>query len=456
MANVTKEKQVRRPWVLFLIFAAIIAYIITVLVGSLTKKEGALIYEVSKGSISDSLVLSGIILRNEKAYESEGSGNIEYYQTSGSKVKVGDVIYSIDKTGNADEILKNLAGEGEEFSDEEKFQIHSLLSSYRQNYGAVGFDGLYDAKAGMSSIVLSSVRDLISGNKEEIDESSGIPDSLQIFSTDRAGYVVFSSDGYEDLSGDDVSNDLFDKLSGTSSSAVVRKNINAGDPVYKLILSDNWEVYCKLSEDMINENDLTEKDVVYVNLNKAGANVKGNFEVIEKDGEYFGLISLNKYVMNYARDRVAELEISSDEDAGLQIPNSSIVEKDYYKIPAGFLTSGDNSNAEGFMAENGTLARFIEVDPEMKNSEYVYVAPEDIEKGSVLVMPDSEERFTVSETQPIKGVLCVNSGFAVFKAVDVVSENKEYSIINEASSGVSLHERILLDAGGYSEGDVVY
>ena len=449
MAN---EKQVRRPWVILLIFAAIIVYIIVVLITSFTRKKNALIYEITKGSVSESLVVSGVLLRDEKVFKATDSGDIEYYQSSGSKVKVGDIIYSVDKTGEAAELIREYAGNGESFSDEEKFQMHSLLSGFRANYDAVGFEGLYDTKSGMSSILMNSVRDIISGNGKEDGEA--LSDSIRFFETDTAGYIIFSSDGYEGLRADEITEDMFNPDKYHQTSAGIKKKIEEGETAYKLITSDGWSILCKLDPKTIEDYDLSEKKAVTVNLTKAGTTSRANFEIINKDGASYALISMNKYVMNYARDRYADFEISSGESSGLQVPNSAILTSDFIKVPRGYLTTGNNSNAEGFIVETDDGAVFRETDIEFKSTDHVFVKPDKLTKGSVL--PDSDERYTVSESQEVKGVYQVNSGFAVFKAIDVISENNEYSVLNETASGVGLYDRILLNAEGYKEGDVVY
>ncbi len=451
MAN---EKQVRRPPVIFLIFAAIIVYIIVVLITSFTGKKSTLVYEITRGSVSESLVVPGIILRDEKVFKSDESGYIEYYQSSGSKVKVGDIVYSVDRTGEASELIREYAGTGEAFSDEEKFQIHSLLSDFRSNYETIGFEGLYETKAGMSSILMNSVRDLVAEGENEESKVSG--DSIKFVETDTAGYIVFASDGYEGLKADEITNDYFDPDKFQAKTTGIKKNIEAGETAYKLITSDGWSVLCKITPETVEEYGLKDKKAVTVNLTKAGTESRANFELIQKDDGLYALISMNKYVMNYARDRYADFEISSGETSGLQIPNSAIVTAEFIKIPRDYLTTGNNSKAEGFIVENGSGAVFQEIETEFKSTDHVFVKPGNLKEGTVLVMPDSDERYTVAETETVKGVYQVNSGYAVFKAIDVITENKEYSVLNETTSGVGLYDRILLNAGGYNEGDVVY
>ena len=451
MAN---EKHARRPWIFIIVFAAIIVYIIVVLITTFTRNKSALIYEVANGSVTESMVVSGIILRDEKVFNATESGNIEYYQSSGAKVKVDDIICSVDKTGEFSERLKHDAGNGGPFSDEEKFQIHSLLSAYRTKYEAVGFEGIYETKAGMNSIFLSSLKELIKTDIDGAAENSD--DSFSIYNTDTAGYVIYSSDGFEDITVDNISEDMFDPERFLSVGSGVKRRIQAGEPAYKIITGDNWNIYCRINPEIVKTYDLENVKACTVKLNKAGAASRANFELKHLNGEPYALISLNKYVMSYAGDRFMDFEIYFGESAGLQVPNSAIVESPYYKIPRNFLTKGNNSNASGFIVEENGGAVFKEVDVDFNSTDYVFVKPDQIIGGSTLIMTDSDERFEVSETQPVKGVYLVNSGYAVFKAIDVIKDNKEYSVLNESTSGVKHHDRILLNASGYKEGDVVY
>ena len=52
---------------------------------------------------------------------------------------------------------------------------------------------------------------------------------------------------------------------------------------------------------------------------------------------------------------------------------------------------------------------------------------------------------------------CVNTGYTVFKLVVVIDGNNEYYILKQSlSHGVSIYDRIILDADKYSENEMIY
>ena len=52
---------------------------------------------------------------------------------------------------------------------------------------------------------------------------------------------------------------------------------------------------------------------------------------------------------------------------------------------------------------------------------------------------------------------CVNTGYTVFKLVEVIDGNNEYYILKQSlSHGVSIYDRIILDADKYSENEMIY
>ena len=75
-----------------------------------------------------------------------------------------------------------------------------------------------------------------------------------------------------------------------------------------------------------------------------------------------------------------------------------------------------------------------------------YVSKEDFTAGSNIVKPDSTERYVIGAVEKLKGVYCINTGYTTFKLVDIIDENNEYVISKSISHGVSIYDRIVLDA----------
>ena len=57
-------------------------------------------YEVEQGTIAVNNVYNGLALRSEKVCTSDYSGSVNYYVKEGSKIAYGDLLYSVDESGN--------------------------------------------------------------------------------------------------------------------------------------------------------------------------------------------------------------------------------------------------------------------------------------------------------------------------------------------------------------------
>ena len=69
----------------------------------------------------------------------------------------------------------------------------------------------------------------------------------------------------------------------------------------------------------------------------------------------------------------------------------------------------------------------------------------------------SSDRFVVGPVEKLRGVYCVNTGYTVFKLVEVIDGNNECYILKQSlSHGVSIYDRIILDADKYSENEMIY
>ena len=72
-------------------------------------------------------------------------------------------------------------------------------------------------------------------------------------------------------------------------------------------------------------------------------------------------------------------------------------------------------------------------------------------------MPDSNDTFMLSETKTLKGVFCINKGYAVFKQIKILCESDDYYTIEEGNDfGLSNYDHIALHSEGIAENDVVF
>ena len=77
--------------------------------------------------------------------------------------------------------------------------------------------------------------------------------------------------------------------------------------------------------------------------------------------------------------------------------------------------------------------------------------------GTIIKKPDSNETYTIKETKDLKGVYNINKGYAVFKQIDILYQNEEYSVLKKGTDyGISLYDHIALEGDSIEENDLVH
>ncbi|MDO5381824.1 MAG: HlyD family efflux transporter periplasmic adaptor subunit [Eubacteriales bacterium] len=452
----------RKPKAAVIIFALVLAYIICFVV-MYSLKSKVQTYEVNIGSLTNNATFTAIAVRSEDVYNSEYAGNINYYQREGTRVKAGDTVYTVDETGRVSEILKNYTIGGENsLSSENLSEIKIALNNYKSDYDGSNFFELYDLKSDLNTTVLQSINDNIMSNLDSIVESTGSQNLFRTIGSKGNGIVVYSIDGYEGINEENIQNSDFDK------SNYNRTNLNSGDiivnnnPAYKLVTDESWYMLIKLTKDDIDDYGLSAKTSITIKFKKDSITTSCGFSIINKDGNYYGKLTLNKYMIRYVTDRFLDIEIVSSGKTGMKIPVSAITENEFYVIPKEYLTTGGNSNDIGVIVEsydsnNKLITSFKEVDIYKTTQDEIYVSKDDFTQGTSIIKTDAGSRYVIGSTKNLKGVYCVNTGYTVFNVVEIIDENNEYYIIKQnVSHGISVYDRIVLDAANFSPNEMIY
>ena len=54
----------------------------------------------------------------------------------------------------------------------------------------------------------------------------------------------------------------------------------------------------------------------------------------------------------------------------------------------------------------------------------VCISRDDVEEGTTIVKPDSDESYVIGKTRSLQGVYNINKGYAVFKKVRILCEKR--------------------------------
>lgn len=455
-------KYRRKPKIAVAIFALVLVYVISFIFIYLSKSK-VRTYEVEAGTLTTNAVFTGIIIRDETVYNSEYSGNINYYQKEGSRVKVGDTLYTVDETGRVSEILSQYNTSNENsLSKESLATIKSMLGNFRTDYNGNNFDEIYNLKADINATVLHTMNESIMENLDDIISKTGSENLFRTINCENTGIIAYYIDGFEELTCETVKAEDFNTSTYEKTNLKSEKLIVSGNPAYKLINSEDWYIMIPLTKEDIDLYDLADKDAVSIKIKKDNISTTANFSIINSGDKYYGKISLNRYMLRYATERFLDIEIGTASDSGLKIPASAVTENEFYTIPKEFLTKGGNSNDYGFICESynssgEAVVKFVAADIYKSTDELCYVSKKDFESGATIIMPDSSKKYTVGPVDKLKGVYCINTGYTSFKLIDIIDQNNEYYIVKKGiSHGISTYDRILLDAYNYSDNQMIY
>lgn len=443
------------------IFIVIFIYLV-IRIGISLQKENLSIYEVQNSYIDTNINTTALIVREEKLVNADTSGYISYYVRDGEKVGKNKTIYSIDETGKIYEQLKEASGDTVKMSEKSLDEIRTRISNYENNFDYSDFSEVYNFHYNIVNAVVelsneASIEQLTSLNNQ--DDGSGI--YKRVYSQE-SGIVAYYQDGYENFNINKFKASDVDKSNYKKTTLKTDEIVNSGDPVYKLVTSENWNLVVPLTDSEAEQ--LKDKETISINIHNSSKNIRCNFELKTVSKKTFAIISLSQQMVNYINDRFIDIVIVMDQNNGLKIPNSSITEKKVYKLPVDMLCRGSDSTDGNYvnvkaLDKNGDVT-LKQLHPTIykKDDKYAYLDPNDFESGAVLTNEDDSESLSIKDlkTTKLKGVYCVNQGTAAFRYVDILFQDDEYTIVGDnVEYSIAWYDRIVLNHSMVTENQII-
>lgn len=455
LINLNQRRRFSNINIGVIIFAVMFIYIVICVVLFFTKGHVNR-YEVKKGSLSLSNVYTGLILRDEEIVSATNSGYINYFAHEGEHVACGDLIYSLDQTGHMADIMQDSTS-SEMLSANDLKELRNDFIDFSHNYSDQKFNVTYD----FSYDSLGSVLKLTNYNMLSNLKSTDYKGNVDFFYAPQSGVVVYNIDGYEDKTPDSITIDEIKELSDDAKTQLNDNElIGDNDPVYKIIHSEKWSIVVLVETNRIAQ--LEEEGYVEVKFLKNQNISWAKVNVLERGTEQSLVeLQLNNSMISFAKDRLLDIEIILENENGLKIPNSSIVEKEFYLIPKEYAASDEKGNVEYFMREtvdeNGAIITEKLTIPIYSESETdYYVDTYSLRVGDNICKSDSMDKYPISKIGTLIGVYNINKGFADFKEITILYSNDEYSIVKSNTNyGLLEYDYIVLDAESINEHDFI-
>lgn len=444
-----------------ILFVFIMIYLSSFVITYLTK-EKVNIYEVYTGSINTNNTYTGIAIRDESVFYSDFSGNINYFLRESERAAVGSIVYTVDETGRVASMIESLNTSDNSMSDINLTIVKNALSNYKVNISDNTFSAVYELKEKLDMVVSDSVNENVINNLDDMIKETASENMFKYTRSTATGIVVYNTDGYENLSVNDLNSSHFDKTNYEKNNLRAEAIVVAGNPVYKLITSEDWKIAIPITNEQIQAQQLADKKVIQIRFIKENITTYANFEIVPTGGGTYGVLSLNKYMVQYAADRFVDIEIISSNSSGLKIPISSIVEKEFFTIPAEYATAGGNKSTIGFLREHpgsdgSIITEYCDVPVYANVDGLYYVDKSDFSYGDSILMTDSTERYTITSVGVLQGVYTVNKGYAVFRRIQIIEQNTEYAIVEKGISySLSAYDHIVLEGTKVEENQIIY
>lgn len=433
----------------------IILYVAFHIFSSITKKE-VTAYNVTLGTIVEKNFYQGMAIRQEEIVVADKSGEVFYYEPNRSRIGVRSVIYSVDTKGDLVNRLKNSTKDISSISSSELKKIYPRIESFMGEFSEVSFLNTYSFKSDVENFILDELlNDTAVEYTDEIVNAKNAGTYFE-YNSNKPGFLVYTVDGYEDKTIESIVSEDFNAGGISTTNLRLNTSVNAGDPAYKLILSDDWKIVVPIDSEKANE--LGKLETIQIRFTQDNASTWAYSEVTRINGDDYLVLSLDDSMERYASQRFVNIELLLDEKEGLKIPNSSICEKEFYLIPKSYFSLGGNSNSLGIILRRGGLKdEFITPSIYYENNEYYYIDNEFVSAGDKIIMEQSSDVYTVGgKTDSLFGVYNINKGYAIFKSVDVIYKNEEYTIVrNQAPYSISLYDYIVLDANSVKENEIL-
>lgn len=439
----------------FVIIGVMFIYMIYHLFTYITS-DNITIYEVSHGSISSNLEYNALALRDETVYTAETSGNIIYLAENFGRIGVKTNIYAVDESGDIVTKLDVESLADEKIDTKSLAKLQSTVSTFMLEYQDLDYYKVYGFKNELDSQI-AQLYNVSAMNAMEDQVNAAIEaGTFHVYQNPTPGLVVYSTDGYENINIDNFTIDMMDSSSVSITNLKSQDTVSSGQPVYKVVNSDNWNLICEISDSLY--ESLLEDHYIKIQFLEDDISTWTSFELTQKAGKNFIIMSLDDGMERYADSRFVHIKLLDNNISGLKIPNSSIVNKEFFTIPKSCFYQGNNSNDRGVnIVRDANTTEFISPTIYYETDDYYYVDNEVLHKGDLLVKSQSQEKYYVgSETDKLQGVYNVNKGYAVFKQIEILFQNEDYAIIKTGTNyGIAMYDHIVLQGDEVEENTII-
>lgn len=447
-------------------FLVIFIYICSIFIIYMNKPRIS-VYEVLEKKISDNNSCVGMVFRQETIVNTNNSGYLNFYYGDGTKIAKGTRVYTLDETGEIYNMLKE-SNMDNSFSKEEREMLWDNIADFRSTYSKNQYQTVSDFAYDIDNSLLELSNSSIEKKMKKILENNNVSSLYHSIKTNMSGIISYSIDGYEDTKPEDVTSKMFSMDKYEKKQLRSSEKVEKGDAAYKLITDESWKLVLNLSEDLYNrlvdiEKESKNTSYISITFTRENLSVTVPFHTFTKKDGYFAELDLNNYVVHFINDRFLDIEINLTTVEGLKIPNTAIIEKEFYTVPESYFTEGGDSGNTGLVQEaydkSGEVTfKFVQADKYYVSEDGTAYIDKDLFSDGVWIRnQETQERYQIGKTSKLKGVYNINYGYCLFRMVKILYKNEEYCIVQSGlENGAANYDHIVVDAATVTEDAMIH
>lgn len=458
-SQVVNFKKYRKPLNLnigMIIFGVVFVYVVVCVI-LYFQTSHIVRYEVQEGSLVTNNIYQGVVLRDETIVTTSTAGYVNYYAREGERVAKNDLVYIVDETGRLSEDLQTVALGENSLNSRDLVEFRNEIVSFVHGFDSKNFETTYDFKYSMQNTLMKLANSNMMASVGSLGGDGG-GNIINYVYAPRTGIVAYWTDGYEDLTAQQVTMDVFENKEYEKKYLLSNTLMASGDPAYKLSTNENWSIVFPIEP--TRGAQLLKEGYIKVKFLKNQYEAWGQVELLTNpDGNTYLQLSFTNSMVTFLSDRFLDVELIVEDETGLKIPVSSIVQKEFFLIPEEYVlpsgSSGRGSIVRQCYLEDGTISsEMLEIDLysfDDETREY-YLDSTILNTGDILYKLDSQDTFTVSRRATLIGVYNINRGYADFKQINILYQNEEYAIVKSNTRyGLSVYDYIVQDASTVSD-----
>ena len=208
---------------------------------------------------------------------------------------------SVDENGNVSERLNDVVSSNAVLTRDSMSDIQSSIRDFAKGYQESSYYTTYSFKSDLSGQLMEALNLGALNTISEYTEFAKDNQTFHLYRAEQPGVVAYYTDGMENITINDLSDDLFDQSAHRKISLKTEGTVEMGQPVYKLVTDEEWQIIVRL--DPVMKNELQDEEITQIRFKEDQTTAWANYTIERKNGQDYLILNLRNGMIRYAYER---------------------------------------------------------------------------------------------------------------------------------------------------------